>query len=68
MMNEVLEYIETTAKIFFEKGHLSCQFCPLMETYSRNSCRLTGELLIDPKYTVGHWCPLRFEEGEENET
>lgn len=56
------EYTETKVSIFFEKDHVACQYCPLLETYSRNMCRRTGEYVLDTR-TVGRWCPLEFEEA-----
>lgn len=64
MINGILEYTEAKASIFFEKGHVACNYCPILETYSRNQCRLTGEYILDPKYLTGHYCPLTFKEEE----
>lgn len=66
-MSGVTEYTEATVSIFFEKGHVACAYCPLLETYSRNQCRRSGEYIIDTRYTVGRYCPLKFEEEEEIE-
>lgn len=66
MTNGILEYTKSTVEIFFEPEHVACQFCPLLETYSRNQCRRTGEYIIDTRYTTGRYCPLKFE-GDENE-
>lgn len=65
MINGVAEYVEATAHIFFEPEHIACNYCPVLETYARNQCRLTGEYIIDPRYTVGRFCPLRMEEKHE---
>lgn len=65
MENGVSKYIKATANIFFEPDHVACAYCPLLETYSRDQCRITGEYLITRK-TVGKWCPLNIE-GEEHE-
>lgn len=70
MLNrENLEYVRSSATIYFERGHVACAYCPLLETYARNQCRMTGEYIIDTKYTVGWKCPLNIEqpEGIENE-
>ena len=56
--NEVLEYEAATVTIFFEKDHVACQYCPLLETYARKQCRRTGEYIVDDR-VVGGWCPLR---------
>ena len=56
-MNGVLEYEGFNASIFFEVNHVACQYCPLLETYARNQCRLTGEYILDTR-TTGWRCPL----------
>lgn len=56
-----VEYTAATANIYFERGHVACAYCPMLETYARNQCRITGEYILDIKFTVGHWCPLKFE-------
>lgn len=61
------EYIKASAEIYFEPEHVACQYCPLLETYSRNQCRRTGEYITDTRYTVGRWCPLEFEQNKELE-
>lgn len=57
---------KATAEIYFAAGEESCQFCPMLETYSRNMCRLTAELVVDTRGR-GYHCPLIFEK-EENAT
>lgn len=58
-MNEQLEYIETVVQIYFDPEHFACEFCPLLETYSRKQCRKTAEYLShDTRYGVGRYCPL----------
>ena len=65
--NGVSWYTEAQAKIFFPEGQVQCKFCPCLETYSRNQCRLTGEYLVDTRI-IGYRCPLKFiEKQEENE-
>lgn len=56
------EYIRTEVSIFFEPEHLACQYCPLLETYARNQCRRTGEYIVDPRFTVGRYCPLEVKD------
>ena len=63
--NKTTEYTEATVSIFFERDHACCQYCPLLQTYSRNQCMRTGELIPDTRGR-GLWCPLKFEE-ENNE-
>lgn len=67
MISGVLEYVRATVDISFEPGHVACAYCPLLETYSRNQCRRTGEYIIDTRYTVGRYCPLNFEGGNNEQ-
>lgn len=60
-----MNYVKATADIFFEPEHVSCAYCPMLETYSRNQCRKTGEYIVDTRHTVGRWCPLNIEEVED---
>lgn len=62
MLDGVIKYTKATVDIFFEPEHVACAYCPLLETYSRSQCRRTGEYLVDTRYTVGNYCPLKFEE------
>ena len=62
--NGVSWYTEAQAKIFFPDGQVQCKFCPCLETYSRNQCRLTGEYLVDTRI-IGYRCPLKFIEKQE---
>lgn len=55
------EYTRTSVDIFFPKDGVCCALCPLMQTYSRNQCMRTGELIAD-KNGRGIWCPLMIEE------
>ncbi len=64
--NEVSWYTEAQATIFFPEGQVSCRYCPILETYARNQCRLTGEYLADTR-TIGYMCPLKFIEKQEAE-
>lgn len=42
-------------------------FCEsMLETYSRNQCRRTGEYIIDTRFTTGRYCPLNFTDKGEN--
>ena len=63
MSDGCTNYIKTTVEIFFPEGQVGCRYCPLLETYSRNQCRRTGEYIVDTRF-VGRWCPL-IEEGED---
>lgn len=65
MINGVTEYVEATVSIFFEPGHVACAYCPMLETYARNQCRRTGEYILDTRFTVGRYCPLRMERDNE---
>lgn len=57
----VTNYIATTVTIYFPGDRMSCQYCPLLETYSRNQCRRTGEYITDTR-AIGRWCPLEVTE------
>lgn len=61
MTNGILKYVEAKVSIFFEPDHVSCQFCPMLETYARNQCRRTGEYIVDTR-GMGRYCPLVIEE------
>lgn len=63
-MNGTIEYVAAEVEIFFEPGHVACQYCPLLETYARAQCRRTGEYIVDTRYTTGRYCPLRFKEEQ----
>lgn len=67
MTNGILEYTEAQVSIYFEPGHVACQYCPLLETYSRNQCRRTGEYIIDTRFTTGRYCPLKFKEDSSDD-
>lgn len=61
------EYIKCNVEIFFPKEKMCCALCPLLETYSRNKCMRTGELIPDTR-GIGMWCPLEIiEEGTTND-
>lgn len=64
-MNGCLKYTEATVTIYFPEGHVCCDLCPLMETYSRKQCCRTGEYLLDSR-TVGLWCPLEIKEKNDD--
>ena len=61
MINSCLEYVEAQVNIFFAAGHVSCAYCPILETYARNQCRRTGEYIVDTRYR-GRECPLIIKE------
>lgn len=64
-MNGCAEYTRTTVDIFFQKDDVRCKYCPLLQTYSRNQCMRTGELIVDVMGR-GMWCPLTIEKEEEH--
>ena len=66
-MNGVRKYTRTTVDIYFPDEKMSCRFCPLLETYSRNQCRRTGEYITDIN-GLGMYCPLQPIEYEEERT
>lgn len=51
--------------IHFPEDHVACQYCRLFcryeEAFSRYSCRLTDEWLMDVKHGVGRMCPFKEE-------
>lgn len=61
-MNSCIGYETYTVEIHFEKGYDNCAHCPLLETYSRNMCRLSGEYIGDTRGR-GLWCKLTDKEG-----
>lgn len=66
MTNGILKYTEAKVSIFFEPDHVSCQFCPLLETYARNQCRRTGEYIVETRVR-GRYCPLVIEEDTSDD-
>ena len=56
----VRRYHHTTVDIFFPEGEMKCRYCPLLETYSRNMCRRTGEYIVDTngKFIAGELARL----------
>lgn len=64
-MNGITKYVKASIDIFFEPGHVDCAHCPLLETYSRNQCRKSGEYIVDTRGR-GRWCQLIIEE-EDND-
>lgn len=58
-------YTSATVAVHFPEDQVRCAYCPLLETYARKQCRMTGEYIADDR-TIGYNCPLQFEE-EENE-
>ena len=58
MASEVLHYVAFNATIYFEENHVACKYCPLLETYSRDQCRKTGEYILNI-HTIGYDCPLQ---------
>lgn len=60
----VLKYLKTRVTISFPNEEYKCRYCPLLETYSRNQCRRTGEYILDIN-GIGYSCPLEIIEEEE---
>lgn len=52
-------YSTTSISIYFPEDRVCCQYCPLLETYSRNKCRMTFEYIADIR-AQGLWCPLEI--------
>ena len=59
----VSTYIRTRVDIYFPEDEMRCRYCPLLETYSRNQCRRTGEYIIDTN-GIGMECPLQIVKEE----
>ena len=64
--NQVLWYTTATVEIHFPEDKVCCELCPLLETYSRNMCRKTGEYIADTR-GIGYMCPLKFKEDQNEE-
>ncbi len=56
-------YTYAKATVHFPEDKVCCELCPMLETYSRKQCRLTGEYLGDTR-TIGFACPLDFIEND----
>lgn len=53
-----------TVKISFPENDVCCENCRLMQgeyITRRSRCTLTGEIIPDPAYMIGHECPLQFD-------
>lgn len=69
MANGVEFYSHGVAHIYFANGNKCCDLCPMLETYSRKQCRLTGEYLssISTNCNTGGLCPIEIvTEGANN--
>ena len=64
--NGCTKYETAVVDINFQKDNACCLFCPLLQTYSRNQCMRTGELIVDTRGR-GMWCPLTFLKDEKEE-
>lgn len=65
MKSGVTFYTTMTVDIHFPEDKVCCQYCPLLETYSRDQCRRTGEYILNI-HTIGYDCPLQLK-GETND-
>lgn len=63
MTKNCLDYVQATAKIYFETDKVCCRYCPLLTESPRYECRATGTYLTDIN-VVGMWCPLAFEKSK----
>jgi len=57
--SECTKYTKTIVDINFPEDNVCCQYCILLQTYSRNQCMRTGELIADTR-GVGIFCPLQI--------
>ena len=51
------EYFKTKVQLCFDPDYIDCKHCHLLETYSREMCRITGELITNDR-CVGNFCPF----------
>lgn len=58
------KYYHATLNIFFTEEPC-CDKCPLLETYARKQCRVTGEYLSDTRF-CGYMCPLIIGDEKTN--
>ena len=63
MSREPYNPVRTLVDINFD-GDIKCKYCPILETYSRNLCRRTGEYITDTNFT-GRFCPLIIHSSDE---
>lgn len=63
MASECTQYLTATLNIYFPNGEMRCSLCPVLETYARKQCRMTGEYLADG-LLIGYFCPLKIKEFE----
>ena len=57
MIQTISDYTVRYAKIVFSGDNVDCAHCPLLETYSRKMCRLTGIYIQDDR-VADYFCPL----------
>lgn len=58
-VSQCTTYTKAIVDINFPEDRVCCQLCPLLQTYSRNQCMRTGELIADTR-NRGIWCPLQI--------
>ena len=54
------DVVETVVTLRFDPRRVDCAHCPLLETYSRKLCRMTGEYIVNDS-AIGIFCPLKFD-------
>ena len=67
--NGVRYYTKATVEIGFPEDDVCCHWCPFLAAdykLDREMCRRTGEVLLAPKYTIGRYCPLKFDITEDD--
>lgn len=57
MQTKKTEYFKANVQLCFDPDYIDCKHCPLLITYSRQTCGLTGELITNDK-CVGNFCPF----------
>lgn len=51
------DYVTVSVDITFEAKYFACDYCPLLETYARKQCRMTGQYITDGR-ARGWKCPF----------
>ena len=61
-------YTFGTVDIGFPEDDMVCHWCPLLGIEARLErpyCKKTGEILVNPKFSVGTNCPISFFKADE---
>lgn len=69
-LSGVSYYTKATVEIGFPEDDVCCHWCPFLAhdyKLDREMCKKTGEILIAPKHDIGFYCPLKFENKENDD-